>query len=768
MACECPEGYILLEDGVTCQQILNAPAVPPAVKVAIDINIEGGATPGVYGLLTYENITSNQSGGSKQWPLILTPQITPGVVTMSVIPNTGPNWTSISPAGNPPDGEHQLVNVAVPGSWPPFPNMNFVSPGTCLRESVVTADVLYYGIGNPVMPTNNNTVFPWSGGTWANDVGIWPSDLLLTNYKWVGLSACINVEVETTYYVLFTANNAFRIKIDGQLAVEMNVGDGLVIPLAFVNAFPITLSPGIHNINVEAFNFSGGGQFSCDILNISEADLLAINNLPSIDAYRIFSSKWKKPRTITATSNGTTTITSAGEFLLTDVGAFLNIPGYPPDTYIVEVVDINTVIVNQTVTAMTDTGQLFFIWESGDTVDNTWTCPEGYEFGNCDGPNCFQESIEPCVPVDGCFLLTPCDPELDPIIVNNDSSAYLGQIVVICPENLPAPTPPITQTGVRMRGIGNETYSYLGTLTPCCPGKEPVYTNNDSFASYEGLALVIPSLDANTCWIYSQGTNGHDGEAVSVNITDAYVYADCATCTFVNPCAIVPTLENCTCYTVSSTQCQNSISLILTGPLDTGLTCEACLTSREPKCYLLVNCVSQETIITNTNLEDYVGSVIKLLETCPDKCWRVFDSEDCQGAISVAQAIEVFTDCDTCLPPVPEVPVNLKTRAVKPGFYTTGCSPEYTLKTNCRFAEMVYSNMLTKRYGITPCCSIADTNKWLLDKKILDLDAIYDPSLCVSTITRCCPVTCLEVSLEFFNPSSCPSIDGLSVTILES
>ena len=80
MACNCPDGYVLLDDGVTCERVNNASPIPPTTRIAIDDTIEGGSTPGFYGLLTYENITSNQLGGTKQWPLPLTPQIAPGVL----------------------------------------------------------------------------------------------------------------------------------------------------------------------------------------------------------------------------------------------------------------------------------------------------------------------------------------------------------------------------------------------------------------------------------------------------------------------------------------------------------------------------------------------------------------------------------------------------------------------------------------------------------------------------------------------------------------
>jgi hypothetical protein len=51
----------------------------------------------------------------------------------------------------------------------------------------------------------------------------------------------------------------------------------------------------------------------------------------------------------------------------------------------------------------------------------------------------------------------------------------------------------------------------------------------------------------------------------------------------------------------------------------------------------------------------------------------------------------------------------------------------------------MYDQMITTRYGLTPCCD-EDAQKWEIKKALLDLNAIYDPELCKCVIPpKCCP-----------------------------
>lgn len=122
----------------------------------------------------------------------------------------------------------------------------------------------------------------------------------------------------------------------------------------------------------------------------------------------------------------------------------------------------------------------------------------------------------------------------------------------------------------------------------------------------------------------------------------------------------------------------------------------------------------------------------------------------CIGCTPSVDIIDTFVTCEECLPqPPPPIPFTLHPRKVKPGYDTPGCDPEYTQKISCTFGEQVYDEMVALRYGVTICCD-HDIQKWNIKKQLLDLRAIYDPSLCKNVIPPCpaaCPPICPVVPI---------------------
>jgi hypothetical protein len=102
-----------------------------------------------------------------------------------------------------------------------------------------------------------------------------------------------------------------------------------------------------------------------------------------------------------------------------------------------------------------------------------------------------------------------------------------------------------------------------------------------------------------------------------------------------------------------------------------------------------------------------------------------------------------------------------KPRAVKPGFYTPGCPPEYTVKTSSMYAEQVYDEMVSIRYGINICCD-HDIDKWDIKKQLLEFKAIYDDCACETTLNPCptcvppCNVTAEATSYVIYEPPPPP------------
>lgn len=202
------------------------------------------------------------------------------------------------------------------------------------------------------------------------------------------------------------------------------------------------------------------------------------------------------------------------------------------------------------------------------------------------------------------------------------------------------------------------------------------------------------------------------------------------------------------CYlVVGTTACiQNTVTVTVPTTVIEYNSCSDCL----ERCYKLISCIDPSDFIIYTPLndydpfEDYLYQVVQIPELCGDKCYFV-DKTVCPDIpVPIPNPIELvpYATCNACLG---KAPVELlHTRAVKPGFYTPGCPPDYTVKTNCRYAEQLYDEMVAIRYGISICCD-HDVDKWDIKKQLLELSAIYDPELCkVSCSNKCiepCNVT---------------------------
>lgn len=203
--------------------------------------------------------------------------------------------------------------------------------------------------------------------------------------------------------------------------------------------------------------------------------------------------------------------------------------------------------------------------------------------------------------------------------------------------------------------------------------------------------------------------------------------------------------QNPNCFTVSqlpsSGNYQGAIQVTVT---NTFTSCVICTSN----CFNLVNCdpdKSDDIIvipITVSYFNDKIDKYVKL-QGCDD-CYRVVLTTNCvipanqQGVNYVNQIEDIYDTCQLCQGTQVPGPFVLHQRRVKPGFYTPGCPPEYTVKTSCMYAEQAYDEMVAIRYGITICCD-HDIDKWDIKKQLLELNAIYDPALCTPSVIECLP-----------------------------
>lgn len=194
------------------------------------------------------------------------------------------------------------------------------------------------------------------------------------------------------------------------------------------------------------------------------------------------------------------------------------------------------------------------------------------------------------------------------------------------------------------------------------------------------------------------------------------------------------------------------------------------------ECYKLIACQPEidsngqqyfPSIIVYSNtpgfdLDDYLYQVFVFNDDiqgiCPGKCFFLTKSSVCDTPpVAFPTSYSLYDNCEDC---VPKCPVELNTRSVKPGFYTPGCPPDYTVKTSCMYAEQVYDEMVAIRYGINICCD-HDIDRWDIKKQLLDLKALYDECLCVSAICPVCVEPCnVEATISIYETTSLdPPVD---------
>ena len=294
-------------------------------------------------------------------------------------------------------------------------------------------------------------------------------------------------------------------------------------------------------------------------------------------------------------------------------------------------------------------------------------------------------------------------------------------------------------------GIGNVDYYDSGE------------TPSDYDSTAKGIQAIWTGVDPKICYSITNCVN-----------TQVSYTTDSDLSAYVNPSKVITNIsingeQSLECWTVTIANCVNNPTTVVVSAAKEYVDCTTCLS----RCYKLINCADPEdvTIFSTTDdvLTEYIYQSIQV-DFCPGKCFYVTDSDVCEGSVAFPNdvVITAYTDCNICLgkPPVD----NLRTRSIKPGFYTPGCPPEYTVKTSCMYGEQLYDEMVAVRYGITICCD-HDIDKWDIKKQLLELNALKDDSLC--TAAACpensdpCNVTATATGYEVYtyNPPAVPPCD---------
>lgn len=226
-----------------------------------------------------------------------------------------------------------------------------------------------------------------------------------------------------------------------------------------------------------------------------------------------------------------------------------------------------------------------------------------------------------------------------------------------------------------------------------------------------------------------------------------------------------------------------------------------CIECAAPR-YKLTDCDGiRNSIYTTTDLSAYLSSVIKLT-FYPDTCWTVttttinssddlviVDSEyaSCEicttNTVCFCSAITnnstttqtfQFEDCDNNIQSVtvnantlsreycilrwiyptgwnlPKIysnngacidgkcPSGSSLRSIRPGYNSPACSAQYYEKIACRYADILYKDVISQRYGIAPCCDQDDIYRLHIKFQLLEMQAINNPDYVCNPSSPCC------------------------------
>lgn len=319
-------------------------------------------------------------------------------------------------------------------------------------------------------------------------------------------------------------------------------------------------------------------------------------------------------------------------------------------------------------------------------------------------------------------------------------------------------------------------------LTPCSQEGNIIVASNIELSSYVGGYVNIDG----SCFFVAEGEDCSN--TIHLNYTTIAFAANCAAC---NPPENIYALRDCiaiqetlytteiltpgisgvigqivyiagypnTCWTVVEQSGDTPEAITLLNDFGTCSDCAAQLPG-PPPVYELTNCLDPLTIryTYNSQFAQAIELVVHLTLD-PEECWSVAQIEfDDQETIDVsileneAGVLQIFEDCECCLPTPDPAPVKYTRVIPKPDrkFYQIKES-QCDIKANIRFADNYYRLFKMLKYGINSMCDNVELDKVWIKKMQSDLAIINDPTACVIT-TPPVPVVCPEPEGNPFVP----------------
>lgn len=673
--CGCPDGYILLPDGETCEKVLTVAATPTLTIFEVGPGVPGPGT-GYYGANLYEDIST------KTLPI--------AQVASALYDNNG--------------------------------------VGTILTATNIFPTPSFYSIWN----TRLIDVGVWTTTGTGDPVGEWIGfsvcvEVPETKTYCIAVAADnrMRFSINGVLAVNFDVGTSFSFSVWHIIPITLNVGTNIITLEGYNDGFFATFGAEIYNAT-PAQILAVNTQFDlAPYIVFSTKNLLPPNPVSYFDVGE--TSGYTCPEGyLLSTCDGIacTQITQ--------------LPGSPccynledcdtGATYVVSS-DLSSYI-GLTVNLNEIPGCLLVI-DVSETCEGSLTVTVIDSFADCTScaavpPPCYTLT-------DDCEGGTGLS-----FTVTNNLSASVGSVIKVCPSDLPVPNPTPPNPGTPLVPFVPDDALFQYNLINCCDPSEVLIVTNTLYP-YIGQTISVPVLGNKCWTVTEILLVGTSMGFIDLTGAYAYTDCGPCMGIFPCDVPYLPELLECRCLTISeATNCTGAITLTTLGPISaTCEECAppppVCyeLSDCNDVVTPFIVCDDLSAYLGLVIKIEGCGDTCWFVREAAS-C----DNSIClNGAITEFADCETCLPP----PPVPTPFALHARRIKPGYFSTNSClTTEYIERVNCTFALEVYNQMIINRYGVTVCCD-NDLDQWAIKKQVLDFELLTDPDLCKSTLNPFVP-----------------------------
>ena len=400
----------------------------------------------------------------------------------------------------------------------------------------------------------NNTTGVWGPGfstSRLNSVGVWAGAAPNPLNEWIGFTHCLDLTDTGTYCIGIAGDNKVRLKIDGVLVVEAT--NNTDFNFKYWHVFEVTLTQGLHVIELSGLNLGGPAAFGAEIYNVPLATLQTYTTALQVQLATVFTTFDK--------IGDNFDVGEASGYTCPDGYTFSNCTADGPSCTLIQSVPFVLCLPTYKVTDCTGM-QMPFITNTdlSQYVGGYYkTCIENPEYST------------------DCYILRDCNRVNPDIFTTTDLSTYLWQSVEL--DGYPGSC--FIVTGVPVGGLCRDTEDVTVTKTCTCPDaqtpwpdgcycvyvEEVDYSTGADFIGEFGQGYLCCEDCTRVCYILRPCA----GDITPVTVcNDLSAYMDPPRVIKITGCGDI-------CWTIEESRYACNNALFIEGEIVDYLTCEACL-----------------------------------------------------------------------------------------------------------------------------------------------------------------------------------------------